>query len=175
MPTFFALSASRDGYVPQSKNVAAALVQGATLDLDFELEPETRRVVAIEAVPDVHHLGDNDFDGRINSQFQKRAEGASFAAIFELSPGQLPRGDDAVTLVMLVKGAQLRSRIRINGRVIPQRLDWSPNDGSFGEFTAALSPGWLKVGVNTVEILASSQGSDIDDFEFVNVQIHFGS
>jgi hypothetical protein len=171
VPTFFALSASRDRYLPTSRNVAAAMVEGTTLTLDFELAPSTDRAVAVEAVPGVHHLGDNDFSGRINSQFQKRAEGATFEATFTLTGDQLSGSGEFVVLAMLVKGIQMDHRIRVNGRLLPERLGWSPRDGSFGEFETAFESGWLVPGSNTIEILASSLGSDVDDFEFVNVQV----
>ena len=72
---------------------------------------------------------------------------------------------------MLVKGVQLESRIRINGHLLDQRLDDSPNDGSFGRFTAPFNPALLRADTNTIEITADRLGSDIDDFEFVNLQI----
>jgi hypothetical protein len=72
---------------------------------------------------------------------------------------------------MLVKGVQLESRIRINGRVLARPLDWSPSDGSFGEFTAPFDAAILQTGTNTIAIIADRRGSDVDDFEFVNVQI----
>jgi hypothetical protein len=171
VPPFFALSAINDGYVPASKNVATVMVEGTTLELDFALDPETERIVAIEAAPEVHHLGDNAFSGRINSQFQKRSEGARFSAIFTLSARQLPPYYDEATVTMLVKGVQMSHRIRINGEVIDERLDDAPRDGSFGEFSVEFDPALLREGRNRIEILASSRGGDVDDFEFVNLQI----
>jgi len=44
----------------------------------------------IEAIPEVHHLGDDRFEGRINSQFRKTAEGSVFVAEYELDRNQLP-------------------------------------------------------------------------------------
>ena len=172
VPTFFALSASAEGYLPDSKNVATAMVKGAELALDFSLEEETQSIVALESEPEVHHLGDDQFDGRINSQFQRKAEGSRYTGSFTLSARQLPPHYNTAEITILVKGVQLSSRIRVNGRTIPTRLDWSPRDGSFGEFTASLNPDLLRAGDNTFEILSSSTGSDIDDFEFVNIQIH---
>ena len=72
---------------------------------------------------------------------------------------------------MLVKGVQLESRIRINGRLLDRRLDDSPSDGSFGRFTALFDPALLHADKNTIEIIADRLGSDVDDFEFVNLQI----
>ncbi len=173
VPAFFALSASSEGYLPISKNVATAMVRGTTLELDFELQSETQSVVAIEAVPDVHHLGDDSFSGAINSQSQKQSEGASFSASFLLAPAQLPPYRNAAELTMLVKGVQYDHRIYINGHLIEQRLDRAPRDGSFGTFRTALDPTLLMAGTNTIEINAMAVNGDVDDFEFVNLQIRF--
>ncbi|MCH8147710.1 MAG: hypothetical protein IH987_06895 [Planctomycetes bacterium] len=174
VPQFFALSASGDKYIPQSKNVATALVAGTELALNFELEPQSITTVALEAVPDVHHLGDDSFSGRVNSQFQKESEGDRYRATFVLDASQLPPNYTAAVLTMLVKGVQMEHRLRINGNTLRQRLDLSPRDGSFGEFTLPVDPNLFEDGENTFEILASSNGDDVDDFEFVNIQIHLG-
>jgi len=171
MPDFFALSASKEGYVPSTANVASATVEGTTLTLNFALRPDTEELVAIEPVPDVHHLGDNNFDGLINSQFQKRSEGSSFTATFELGARQVPPHAGSAEVRLLAKGVQRRHKILINGTVLDKRLAGAPEDGSFGEFTAAFDAALLTVGTNTLEIIAAPSSSDIDDFEFVNIQI----
>lgn len=171
VPDFFALSASREGFVPHSRNVDAAMLHGAPLSLDFRLSPVSEAVVAIEPVPEVHHLGDNNFDGTINSQFQKESEGAEFSATFDLKETQLPPRFTHGEIHLLAKGVQRRHRIVINGVDIERRLDDSPEDGSFGEFAAPFDPEILRAGVNKIEIIARPSTSDIDDFEFVNVQI----
>jgi hypothetical protein len=173
VPDFFALSASKEGHVPSSANVSAAMVRGNILYLDFDLMPIDDQSVAVEPVPDVHHLGDNKFDGTINSQFQKESEGSEFAASFELTRGQLGPHDGSAEVRLLAKGVQRAHKIRINGTVLDQRLDDAPEDGSFGEFSARFDLGILREGTNTFEIIAKPSTSDIDDFEFVNVQIHF--
>jgi hypothetical protein len=175
VPDFFALSATHEGHIPKAVNVATSMVLGTTLRLDFELQPASETVVVIEAVPEVHHLGDNEFNGRINSQFQKRAEGSVFTAEFELDRnfalGGGPEGFSIAEIVMLAKGVQASHRIFINGTLLGVRLNRSPGDGSFGEFTAALDASLLHAGINTIQIRASSVGSDVDDFEFVNLRI----
>ena len=172
VPTFFALSASSPGYLPQAQNVATEMVMGRTHELDFALTPQALTSLALEIEPEVHHLGDNDFDGRINSQFQKRAEGAVYETTFELSAEQLELASFPVELTMLVKGVQMRHRLRFNGQELENRLDWSPSDGSFGMFIVEFDPAVLRPGTNVFKILASSRGSDVDDFEFVNLQIN---
>jgi hypothetical protein len=171
VPTFFALSASSEGYLPTSKNVATAMVQGTTLDLDFALKPRAPDSVALEDEPQVHHLGDNAFEGRVNSQFQRESEGATFTAEFNLTAEQLTPETGLAELTMLVKGVQMRHRVLVNGHLIGPRLDWSPRDGSFGTIALQFDPALLQIGTNTLRIIASARGSDIDDFEFVNMQI----
>ncbi len=71
----------------------------------------------------------------------------------------------------MAKGVQCPHQIRINGRRLRKRLDDSPRDGSFGEFTASFKPAWLEAGTNKIKITAKSCSGDLDDFEFVNLQI----
>ncbi len=172
VPEFFALSASHDGFIPRSANAERAQLIDGTLRVNFALDSVHADVLVMEAVPDVHHLGDDHFDGTINSQFQKRSEGASFAGAFELGvdrrPAQFTRGE----VRLLAKGVQRRHRIVINGKTLDRRLDHAPEDGSFGEFAAPFDASQLLSGANTLEIIAAPSTSDIDDFEFVNVQIH---
>ena len=171
VPDFFALSASHEGFVPSTQNVDAAMLEGTTLKLDFELARENEAIVAVEAVPEVHHLGDNRFEGRINSQFQKESEGAAYEADFELTTTQVPPHIRSAEVRLLRKGVQRSHKIRINRVLLDERLDDAPRDGSFGEFTATFDADLLKIGHNTIEIIAKPSTSDIDDFEFVNVRI----
>ncbi|MCP4593445.1 MAG: hypothetical protein GY842_22135 [bacterium] len=175
VPDFFALSASHEGFLPDSANVAAAAVVGRALRVDFKLRPARPTRVAIEAVPDVHHLGDDRFEGRVNSQFQKRAEGAKFSATFDLEERQVSPGYTSAQISVMAKGVQMRHLIYLNGRRLKPRLGRSPRDGSFGEWRASFDPGLLQAGTNTLEIRARSRGDDVDDFEFVNLQLHLSS
>jgi hypothetical protein len=172
VPEFFALSATHDGFVPQSMNVERERLEGQTIEVNFLLKSANSAILVTEAAPDVHHLGDNHFDGTINSQFQKRAEGAAFAVQFELSEDQLPPRFNRAEVKLLAKGVQRSHRIVINGETLQKRLNKAPEDGSFGEFSAPFSPSILNGGSNKLEIIAAPSVDDIDDFEFVNVQIH---
>jgi len=171
VPDFFALSASRKGFIPKSANVERARVEGRTLTVDFTLEPASSTVVVTEAVPDVHHLGDNQFDGTINSQFQKKSEGAQFAVEFDLSNDPATENLTRAEVRLLAKGVQRNHRVVVNGTTLKRRLNQAPEDGSFGEFVAPFPATLLQIGANTLQIIAAPSESDIDDFEFVNVQI----
>ncbi len=171
VPDFFALSASHKGFVPKSANVERARLEGRTLTVDFALEPVGDSVLVTEAVPDVHHLGDDHFDGAINSQFQKKSEGSEFAVDFELPSGPASAKFGRAEVRLLAKGVQRNHRVVINGATLKRRLNHAPEDGSFGEFVAPFDAALLQPGKNTLQIIAAPSDSDIDDFEFVNVQV----
>jgi hypothetical protein len=171
VPDHFALSASHEDYVPASVDVPAAALRRGTVIRDFELEPRSADVIAIEVEPVVHHLGNDRWEGRINSQFQKTSEGRQFSAEFVVAAGQLPPHTDEAVVFLMAKGVQCPHQIYVNDYRLRQRLDSSPADGSFGEFTAPFHPAILVAGTNTVEIHGVACMGDLDDFEFVNVQI----
>ena len=148
------------------------MLDGDTSELDFQLEPVRDEVIVTEVVPGVHHLGDNRFDGRINSKFQKRSEGAEYRTEFEISGDQFPLRASRAEVRLLAKGVQRRHAIFINGTILDDRLKDAPRDGSFGEFVAPFDSSLLREGVNTLDVVAAPSDSDIDDFEFINVQIH---
>jgi len=171
VPDHFALSASAEGFVPETVNIPRRRVQGQTLTVNFALSRVTELVIALEDEPDVHHLGNDRFEGRINSQFQKRSEGRTYRASFDIKRSQLPPNFSHAEIVMLVKGVQCPHQVRINSRLVDDWLSSSPRDGSFGEYRASFSPEWLVEGKNRFKVRARSCGGDLDDFEFVNVQI----
>jgi len=172
VPDFFAVSASAERYLPASANVSAAAVNTSTVQVNFFLRPEGLDEVAIETTPDVHHLGDDRFTGSVNSRFQKRAEGDVYAAEFTLSERQVPPYYTRAELSMLAKGIQLRHRLFVNGHRLPGRPPHSPRDGSFGECRIPFDADCLRPGVNILEFRANNRRGDVDDFEFVNIQIH---
>ncbi len=171
VPDFFAVSASNRGYVPQSIGIPAARLNGEPLTVDFQLSPATEQVIALEDEPDVHHLGNDLFEGRINSQFQKPSEGRFFRASFELSERQLSASYTRAEILLLAKGVQCPHQVRINGHLVRKRLAGSPRDGGFGEFRAVFDPTWLRPGGNRLKITTTTCSGDLDDFEFVNVRI----
>lgn len=169
LPDFFALTASKPGYLPKSRNVANRIVAGRSTRLNFTLRPQSLQVVPLEEFPVVHHLGNDAFVGQINSQFQRESEGRHYRGEFQLSAGQLH--DGVAALELLAKGVQCPHRIRINGQYLDVSLDESPEDGSFGFFVAVFDAALLQDGTNTLEIRGSACSGDLDDFEFVNPQI----
>ena len=175
VPDFFALSASHPGYVPESINLSRQVMRNSRLIVEFRLQPQTVEVLVVEEAPEVHHLGNDRFEGRINSRFQKESEGDTFVGEFELTAAQLAEGVDGAEIRLLAKGAQCRNRVRINGTRLRRPLTNSPRDGSFGELVIPLDPSLLQLGRNVIRIEATTCGSDLDDFEFVNIRILLSS
>lgn len=172
-PDHFALSASRDAYVPQTASLKRARLEAKkTLTVNFTLEPENSNALATESAPDVHHLGDDRFSGDINSQFQKRSEGSTFSTSFEIGPEQLKGPLGRAELRLMVKGVQRRHKIYVNNRLLETRLDEAPEDGSFGEFVVPILPELLVAGSNSLRIAALPSDDDVDDFEFVNIRVY---
>jgi hypothetical protein len=169
LPDNFALSASKSGFLPQTRNVANRAVVGRSMRLSFALQPQSLQVVALEDSPVVHHLGNDAYEGRINSQFQREAEGRTYSGAFELSADQLAAGQARIEL--MAKGVQCPHKIKVNGHLLETRLDRSPEDGSFGSFTADFDAAWLQEGTNKLEIRGVVCNGDLDDFEFVNLRI----
>ncbi len=171
VPDYFALSAYHEGYVPRTANISAADVEGRTFEVDFALDPAREDIIAIETVPDVHHLGNDRFEGRVNSQFQKESEGRVYEATFTVPAEPLQSGNAPAELRIMTKGVQCPHRIYFNGRRF-ETLQESPRDGSFGEFAIPFDIALLHAGPNVIVIEAVSCRGDLDDFEFVNPRIH---
>ncbi|MBK7403050.1 MAG: carboxypeptidase regulatory-like domain-containing protein [Phycisphaerales bacterium] len=125
LPTFAALTASADGYIPAAVNVAAAEI-GDGVRVEFRLQPADNLDIALDAEPRVHHLGDDRFTGRINSQFQVSSQGRTYQAVIELERSQLTPPVVVAELSLFVRGAQNPNRIIINGVVITEPLADSP-------------------------------------------------
>ena len=96
IPDNFLVSASKDRYVPESANV---LKDGTSAQVvNFELRLITEQVVVLELDPVVHHLGNDNYSGSINSQFQKLSEGLEYGVLFTLSDSQRAATAAQVTL-----------------------------------------------------------------------------
>lgn len=171
VPEHFALTATAEGFVPDTQSIERERLAGNVIEVDFRLDRVDQALIVLEAEPEVHHLGDNRFDGQINSQFQRRSEGAHYSTRFQLNPAQIEHRTARAEVVLLVKGVQRRHRLVINGTTLDRALDEAPDDGSFGEFAAEFDPALLVSGENTLEVIAAPSSSDIDDFEFVNIRI----
>jgi hypothetical protein len=176
IPDTFVVAASQPGYLSEARNLRQADVKGKTHRLDFSMRVVTDDVIAIESDPGVHHLGNDQFEGPANSKFQKRSEGPQFTAEFSVSADSSQLRSQQLTVTFLAKGAQCVPQVRVNGHLLTSKTGLSPVDGSYGTLEFPFASSLLKVGRNQVSIKASTCQDDLDDFEFVNVQIrHAGS
>ncbi|OQY60674.1 MAG: hypothetical protein B6245_00005, partial [Desulfobacteraceae bacterium 4572_88] len=199
------ISAGKEGYVPATANISKELLTGVdTLVMNFELdeaEIADGSVIILEILPEVHHLGDDDYTGAVNSQFQKLSEGITFTRTFSLTADQLPQNcmvseseedddtaetpsrkrpgndpaedeDNLAELRLVAKGAQERNIVHINGNLLSATVTDSPEDGSFGEVILPIDASYLKEGENTLTITSIDGGRTFDDFEFANVLIY---
>ncbi len=171
VPDFFVVSASQEDYLPRSEGVSADVLRERHMTLDFRLAPRSSDVIALEPEPEVHHLGNDRFEGRINSQFQKRSEGRAYRGELSIDPRHRLEGARYAELSLLVRGSQCPHIVRINGAQVDVRLDGAPADGSFGQIRARVPIAVLADGRNRLEIESTECHGDLDDFEFVNVQV----
>ncbi|MBI1348153.1 hypothetical protein GC163_17905 [bacterium] len=171
IPDNIAITAFRPGYVPQSQNLRAADVTGKPRPLNFDLRRASDRVIATESEPQIHHLGNDQFSGAANSQFQRPSEGAFQVVKFSLTKPQTEEPISRASITFLAKGMQCVPEIRLNEHVLTQGLTASPEDGSFGTMVLPIDPAWLKTVDNVISFRAVLCHGDLDDFEFVNVQV----
>ena len=170
VPEDLVLTVYKAGYIPEA--LAIDLSNRNALNIgSVILEQLSRNVVVLELVPELHHLGDDNFTGAINSAFQRRAEGTLFTKNFSLSPDQTQAS--AATFSLLAKGLQNSNEFRINDNIVAY-LDSSPSDGSFGVITGSISMSFFRTGDNELAIESDQNFfGDYDDFEFTNVVIRF--
>ncbi|MEM9661070.1 MAG: carboxypeptidase regulatory-like domain-containing protein [Planctomycetota bacterium] len=172
IPDNAAITATMDGYAPGAANVSAQHLDGRDRVV-VRLQPQDPFVLAIEDKPEVHHLGDDAFTGRINSQFQRQSEGLSVQFQFTLTNAHARLPASGAEFRIMAKGSQLDNRVSVNNRRIGT-FKRSPANGAFREQRFAIPNSVLRLGPNTVTLRSvDSPGTDHDDFEFVNPQIVF--
>jgi|GEM_PF-2214971 len=165
VPDTFVIVVTANGFLPFAQPLSAG---DDEIDATgITLISQTDSFVVIEPRPSVHHLGDNNFSGSANSQFQRTSEGAMLNRSFNISTSQL--GQEEIVLNWVAKGIQEENLIVINGGTVALTPD-TDVDGSFTEQSITLDvAGVLLEGANTltIESTATSFLNDIDDFEFV--------
>ena len=169
VPANILVSASADRFIPQIQSVPNP--GPGELEINFRLGNLGANTVVIEVDPIIHHLGDDNAGGAINSQFQKLSEGLVYETSFFLSEEQ--RSIQAATLQLYARGLQAENPLTINGEIVTF-LNTSPADGSLGsiEVQVPISALDLESGVQILRIESEIGGvlfSDRDDFEFVNI------
>ncbi|NRA58369.1 MAG: PD40 domain-containing protein [Phycisphaerales bacterium] len=170
IPENAALTATHEEYMPGAVNIAQR-----DIDLERRIVVRLRKVdplvIVMEPEPQVRHLGNDEFSGRINSQFQRRSEGLVLQIPFEMTRAHSALPLRGAELRLFVKGTQAPNPVRINGQQIAT-LAQSPRDGSFGEQVIRIPSGILQLGENVLELESVARpGSDKDDYEFVNPRV----
>ena len=84
IPDNAALTAAHDGYTPGVVNIAERDLRTGRRVV-VRLRPFNPYIIIMEPEPEVHHLGNDDYSGRINSQFQRRSEGVALQIPFEMT------------------------------------------------------------------------------------------
>lgn len=170
-PDTFAVTASQDGYVPDARNMRASDVAAKTGRLDFRLRTSTDNVIVLEKEPGVHHLGNDQFEGRANSRFQRQSEGTTLTIAYDVTAAQLRGPSNSTAVTFSAKGVQCAPLIWVNGHRLTGTNDLTPADGSYGDLVYPFDKSWLHAGKNEIKISATICNGDLDDFEFVNVQV----
>lgn len=171
LPETFAVAAVHPDYQPQSRSLRFETLKGRTSRIDFALTPVNESAITVEESSQVHHVGNDQFQGPSNSQFQRKAEGPSVALRFTLTAAQLRPQFPKAVLVLMAKGMQCPAEFLVNGTPLVTPVRPSPEDGSFEEVAVPFRAGLLREGVNEVRIQGVNCYGDLDDFEFLNVQI----
>jgi len=141
----------------------------SVIDAEILLTTVAADFAPVEANPNVHHLGDDSFNGSENSQFQRSAEGVTLVRNFNVTAGQASSTE--IMLNWVAKGVQNENTIVVNG----QQLAVTPvtnTDSSYDAQSISLAvEGILIEGANTIEInsVQDPDDDDFDDFEFVFV------
>ena len=116
------------------------------------------------------HLGDNNFSGSINSQFQKASDGIEYSFDF----ANTNNTNSKLTVGFEAKGLQ-PNEDRISARIIfgsqTIELAMSPVDGSYAEYDIEFEN---ELGVETIKFITSEprpSDGDVDDWEFTSFYV----
>lgn len=169
IPDTVVVTAAAEGYAPQAINLTAEQVaEGAAVE--FLLDPIRETILSLEPEPRVRHLGNDEFSGASNSQFQRESEGTRLTYTIELD-GQQLAAIDGPAFAAMIKGIDNPNRLLVNGQLV-DTFARSPRDGSFAEQLIPIPADMLVAGANTITLDAIAvRGTDIDDFEFVNARL----
>jgi hypothetical protein len=178
-----AASVKKTGYEPQTM-LFEKLQGGRNYSQNVELVPLTPAVSVPVGGEIVMHLGDDLFEGTVNSQFQKKTDGTELAFVIADWAAKVQAGYTRATVYLDAKGWQTdvcNNLLGLSGDIgtvmVPGGV--SPAEGYWGggrqvpfEFTVA------EVGALNAEVRITSGAcngtSDLDDFEINRVRVEFG-
>ncbi|MEQ1875607.1 MAG: hypothetical protein ABL958_03110 [Bdellovibrionia bacterium] len=189
LPPYFSLILSREGFVPQSLEIAktAQLTEDAITGERFTpsnvtlADSVTPQRSSFSILAEVRHAGDSSYSGSANSQFQiPLAEGTAITKTFNLTEADLEgalyaklevtgRGLEERDLVMLsAEGEESMASTETNA------LELTPTDGSSSVQFVNIDPATLSMGSNKliIQSLFVKYIDDWDDFEISVVTLH---
>lgn len=128
--------------------------------------------VPLDLTPTVHHLGDSNFSGSVNSQFQfPSAEGLSVDYPFQLEAASLAY--TTATFSITAKGIECPDTLSVNGSLVAT-FGLSPADGSYANSLATVPMNLLRLGANVATVTSHvCSGTDYDDFEITDPVLSF--
>jgi uncharacterized protein (DUF2141 family) len=179
---FPAASVEKPGYEPQTM-LCSKLQGGDSCSNNVQLVPLADNVSIPVGGGIVMHLGDDLFEGAVNSQFQKKTDGAELAFVIDDWAAKLQAGYTKATVYLDAKGwqsSQCENLVALSGDVGTASLPGgnSPADGYWAggkqvpfEFTVA------QIGAQRAEVRviagACNGTTDLDDFEINRLRVYF--
>jgi hypothetical protein len=177
-----AASVMKIGYEPQTM-LFERLEAGKSYHQHVELVPLAANVSIPAGGETVKHLGDDLFEGAVNSQFQKNTDGAELAFVISDWAAKLELGYTKATIYLDAKGWQTsicKNRIALSGDVGTVMLPGgnSPSDGYWaGGKQVPFEFSMAKVGAQWAEVRVisgtCSGTTDLDDFEINRIRVYF--
>jgi hypothetical protein len=177
-----AASVKKTGYEPQTM-LFEKLQGGRNYSQNVELVPLTTAVSVPVGGEDVMHLGDDLFEGTVNSQFQKKTDGTELAFVIADWAAKVQAGYTKATVYLDAKGWQTDictnliglsgdiGTVMLPGGVSPAAGYWGGGKQVPFEFAVA------EVGTLNAEVRITSGAcngtSDLDDFEINRIRVEF--
>ncbi len=177
-----AATVQKPGYEPQTI-LCNMLTGGGTCSQDVNLIPLASNVSIPVGGDAVKHVGDDQFAGTVNSQFQKATDGTDLVFVIDDWAAKVKAGYTRATVYLDHKGWQTllcENTIGLTGDVGTVTLAGgnSPKDGYWGggkqdpfEFSVA------EVGTQRAELHVTSGTcagtQDFDDFEINRIRVYF--
>jgi hypothetical protein len=179
---FPAASVTKDGYEPQTI-LCPKLQGGQSCTQDVSLVPLADNVSIPVGGDIVMHLGDDQFEGTVNSRFQKATDGAQLSFVIADWADKVRAGYTRATVYLDAKGWQTdscRNLIGLAGDLGEVNLPGgnSPSEGYWaGGKQVPFDFNVLQIGQQRAELRiisgACNGTSDIDDFEIQRIRVYF--
>ena len=177
-----AASVKKVEYEPQTM-LFEKLQGGKSYHQNVELVPLTTNVSIPVGGETVMHLGDDLFEGTVNSQFQKKSDGAELAFVISDWAAKVQAGYTKATVYLDAKGWQTdfcNNLIGLSGDAgtVTRPGGNSPADGYWaGGKQVPFEFSMAQVGTQRAEVRVVSGAcngtTDIDDFEINRIRVYF--